>query len=68
MKAKTVGALLGPVSPLSGLKLGLNLLVSPFAGLWRKATVLLRSKWLLLKTALSDDGKLYAGWLPDSVP
>jgi len=39
------------------LKLGLNLLVSPFAGL-SKNTVLLRTNWLLLKTALSDGGKL----------
>ncbi|HFN8033369.1 TPA: phage tail tape measure protein [Escherichia coli] len=55
--AKTVGALLGLKIATVGLKLGLNLLVSPFAGLWKNA-VLLRSKWLLLKTALSDGGKL----------
>ncbi|ELZ5051732.1 phage tail tape measure protein [Enterobacter mori] len=55
--AKTVGALLGLKIATVGLKLGLNLLVSPFAGLWKNA-VLLRSKWLLLKRALSDGGKL----------
>ncbi|QGU35516.1 phage tail tape measure protein [Enterobacter hormaechei] len=55
--AKTVGALLGLKIATVGLKLGLNLLVSPFAGLW-KNVVLLRTNWLLLKTALSDGGKL----------
>ncbi|HCS4236279.1 TPA: phage tail tape measure protein [Escherichia coli] len=55
--AKTVGALLGLKIATIGLKLGLNLLVSPFAGLWKNA-VLLRTNWLLLKTALSDGGKL----------
>ncbi|HGX5929027.1 TPA: phage tail tape measure protein, partial [Escherichia coli] len=55
--AKTVGALLGLKIATVGLKLGLNLLVSPFAGLWKNA-VLLCTNWLLLKTALSDGGKL----------
>lgn len=55
--AKTVGALLGLKIATVGLKLGLNLLVSPFAGLWKNA-ILLRTNWLLLKTALSDGGKL----------
>lgn len=40
-----------------GLKLGLNLLISPFVSVW-KSTVLLRTNWLRLTTALGEGGKL----------
>ncbi|MCN7692302.1 phage tail tape measure protein, partial [Escherichia coli] len=40
-----------------GLKLGLNLLISPFVSVWKNA-VLLRANWLRLSLALGQGGKL----------
>ncbi|WP_051916964.1 phage tail tape measure protein, partial [Serratia sp. Ag1] len=54
---KLVGALLTFKMATIGLKLGLNLLLSPFVSVWKSA-MLLRSNWLLLRTALGDGGRL----------
>lgn len=55
--AKTVGALLGLKIATVGLKLGLNLLFSPFVGMWKNA-VLIHTHWVKLKAALGVGGKL----------
>lgn len=54
---KVVGGLLAFKIATIGLKLGLNLLVSPFVSLWKNA-VLLRANWLRLTTAFGEGGKL----------
>ena len=54
---KVVGALLAFKMATIGLKLGLNLLISPFVNVW-KNTVLLRANWLRLTLALGEGGKL----------
>ncbi|HEK7316063.1 TPA: phage tail tape measure protein [Yersinia enterocolitica] len=54
---KVVGALLAFKMATIGLKLGLNLLISPFVNVWKNA-VLLRANWLRLSLALGEDGKL----------
>ncbi|EFO2096729.1 phage tail tape measure protein [Escherichia coli] len=55
--AKTVGALLGLKIATVGLKLGLNLLFSPFVGMWKNA-VLVHTHWVKLKAALGVGGRL----------
>ena len=55
--AKTVGALLGLKLATVGLKLGLNLLFSPFVGMWKNA-VLVHTHWVKLKAALGVGGRL----------
>ena len=54
---KVVGALLAFKMATIGLKLGLNLLISPFVNVWKNA-VLLRANWLRLTLALREGGKL----------
>ncbi|EEP8326170.1 phage tail tape measure protein [Salmonella enterica subsp. enterica serovar Typhi] len=54
---KVVGALLAFRMATIGLKLGLNLLLSPFVSVWKNA-VLLRANWLRLTLALGEGGKL----------
>lgn len=54
---KVVGALLAFKMATIGLKLGLNLLISPFVNVWKNA-VLLRTNWLRLTLALGEGGKL----------
>ncbi|MCT6068193.1 phage tail tape measure protein, partial [Escherichia coli] len=54
---KVVGALLAFRMATIGLKLGLNLLLSPFVSVWKNA-VLLRTNWRRLTTALGEGGKL----------
>ncbi|WP_113411357.1 phage tail tape measure protein [Escherichia coli] len=54
---KVVGALLAFRMATIGLRLGLNLLFSPFVSVWKSA-VLLRTNWLRLTTALGEGGKL----------
>ena len=54
---KVVGALLAFKMATIGLKLGLNLLISPFVNVWKTA-VLLRANWLRLSLALGEGGKL----------
>ncbi|MBD8223067.1 phage tail tape measure protein [Pantoea agglomerans] len=54
---KVVGALLAFKMATIGLKLGLNLLISPFVNVWKNA-VLLRTNWLRLSLALGEGGKL----------
>ncbi|WP_213833514.1 phage tail tape measure protein, partial [Enterobacter hormaechei] len=54
---KVVGALLAFKMATIGLKLGLNLLISPFVNVWKSA-VLLRANWLRLTLALGEGGKL----------
>lgn len=54
---KVVGALLAFKMATIGLKLGLNLLISPFVNVWKNA-VLLRANWLRLSLALGEGGKL----------
>ncbi|EMC4269434.1 phage tail tape measure protein [Cronobacter sakazakii] len=54
---KVVGALLAFKIATIGLKLGLNLLISPFVNVWKNA-VLLRTNWLRLTLALGEGGKL----------
>lgn len=54
---KLISALLAIKIATVGLKLGLNLLISPFVNVW-KTTVLLRTNWHRLATALGEGGKL----------
>ena len=54
---KLISALLAIKIATIGLKLGLNLLISPFVNVW-KTTVLLRTNWHRLTTALGEGGKL----------
>ncbi|HBP4332801.1 TPA: phage tail tape measure protein [Escherichia coli] len=54
---KLISALLAIKIATVGLKLGLNLLISPFVSVW-KNTILLRTNWLRLTTALGEGGKL----------
>lgn len=54
---KVVGALLAFKMATIGLKLGLNLLISPFVNVWKNA-ILLRANWLRLTLALGEGGKL----------
>ncbi|KDF49434.1 phage tail tape measure protein, TP901 family, core region [Enterobacter cloacae BWH 43] len=54
---KVVGALLAFKMATIGLKLGINLLISPFISIW-KNIVLLQSSWLRLTLALGEGGKL----------
>ncbi|MGQ0329803.1 phage tail tape measure protein [Citrobacter portucalensis] len=54
---KVVGALLAFKMATIGLKLGLNLLISPFVNVWKNA-ILLRTNWLRLTLALGEGGKL----------
>lgn len=54
---KLISALLAIKIATVGLKLGLNLLISPFVNVW-KTTVLLRTNWHRLTTALGEGGKL----------
>ncbi|EJQ1720672.1 phage tail tape measure protein [Salmonella enterica] len=54
---KVVGALLAFKMATIGLKLGINLLISPFVSVW-KNVVLLHSSWLRLTLALGEGGKL----------
>ena len=54
---QVVGALLAFKMATIGLKLGLNLLISPFTSVWKSA-VLLRTNWLRLTLALGEGGKL----------
>lgn len=54
---KVVGALLAFRMATIGLKLGLNLLISPFVSVWQNI-VLLRANWLRLTLALGEGGKL----------
>lgn len=54
---KVVGALLAFKMATIGLKLGLNLLISPFVNVWKNA-VLLRANWLRLSLALGEGGRL----------
>ncbi|EMK0351732.1 phage tail tape measure protein [Citrobacter amalonaticus] len=54
---KVVGALLAFKMATIGLKLGLNLLISPFVSVWQNI-VLLRANWLRLALALGEGGKL----------
>lgn len=53
---KVVGALLAFKMATIGLKLGLNLLISPFTSVWG-SIVRLRANWLRLTLALSEGGK-----------
>ena len=52
-----VGALLAFKASTIALKLGLNLLLSPFVSVW-KNLVLLRANWLRLTQAFGEGGKL----------
>ncbi len=52
-----VGALLAFKASTIALKLGLNLLLSPFVSVW-KNLVLLRANWLRLTLAFGEGGKL----------
>lgn len=54
---KLISALLAIKIATIGLKLGLNLLISPFVNVW-KTTVLLRTNWHRLTTVLGEGGKL----------
>ncbi|EAY1844835.1 TPA: phage tail tape measure protein [Salmonella enterica subsp. enterica serovar Montevideo] len=54
---KIVGALLAFKMATIGLKLGLNLLISPFTSVWG-SVVRLRANWLRLTLALGEGGKL----------
>lgn len=54
---KLISALLAIKIATVGLKLGLNLLISPFVSVWKNA-VLLRGNWLRLSLALGQGGKL----------
>ena len=54
---KLISALLAIKIATVGLKLGLNLLISPFVSVWKNA-VLLRTNWLRLLLALGQGGKL----------
>ncbi|EIF9570725.1 phage tail tape measure protein, partial [Escherichia coli] len=54
---KLISALLAIKIATVGLKLGLNLLISPFVNVWKTA-VLLRANWLRLSLALGQGGKL----------
>ncbi|MEL2984851.1 phage tail tape measure protein, partial [Escherichia coli] len=54
---KLISALLAIKIATVGLKLGLNLLISPFVSVWKTA-VLLRANWLRLSLALGQGGKL----------
>ncbi len=54
---KLISALLAIKIATIGLKLGLNLLISPFVSVWKNA-VLLRANWLRLMLALGEGGKL----------
>ncbi|HHU3911902.1 TPA: phage tail tape measure protein, partial [Escherichia coli] len=54
---KLISALLAIKIATVGLKLGLNLLISPFVNVWKTA-VLLRTNWRRLTTALGEGGKL----------
>ncbi|HGC2125468.1 TPA: phage tail tape measure protein, partial [Escherichia coli] len=54
---KLISALLAIKIATIGLKLGLNLLISPFVNVWKTA-VLLRTNWLRLTLALGEGGKL----------
>ncbi|MGV5951851.1 phage tail tape measure protein [Escherichia coli] len=54
---KLISALLAIKIATVGLKLGLNLLISPFVNVWKTA-VLLRTNWLRLTLALGEGGKL----------
>lgn len=54
---KLISALLAIKIATIGLKLGLNLLISPFVNVWKTA-VLLRTNWHRLTTALGEGGKL----------
>lgn len=54
---QVIGALLAFKMATIGLKLGLNLLISPFVNVWKNA-VLLRANWLRLTLALGEGGKL----------
>jgi len=54
---KVVGALLAFKMATIGLKLGLNLLISPFTSVWG-SIVRLRANWLRLTLALGEGGKL----------
>lgn len=54
---KVVGELLAFKMATIGLKLGLNLLISPFVNVWKNA-VILRANWLRLTLALGEGGKL----------
>lgn len=54
---QVIGALLAFKMATIGLKLGLNLLISPFVNVW-KNVVLLRANWLRLSLALGEGGKL----------
>lgn len=54
---QVIGALLAFKMATIGLKLGLNLLISPFVNVWKNA-VLLRANWLRLSLAMGEGGKL----------
>ncbi|ECC6876677.1 phage tail tape measure protein [Salmonella enterica] len=54
---KVITALIAFKIATIGLKLGLNLLISPFVSVWKNA-ILLRTNWLRLNTALGEGGKL----------
>ena len=54
---KLISALLAIKIATVGLKLGLNLLISPFVSVWKNA-VFLRANWLRLSLALGQGGKL----------
>lgn len=54
---QVIGALLAFKMATIGLKLGLNLLISPFVNVWKNAE-LLRANWLRLSLALGEGGKL----------
>ncbi|MCR1340640.1 phage tail tape measure protein, partial [Enterobacter sp. BT223] len=54
---KVVGALLAFKMATIALKLGVNLLISPFVNVW-KNVILLRANWLRLTLALGEGGKL----------
>lgn len=54
---KVVSALLAFKIATIGLKLGLNLLLSPFVNVWKNIT-LLRANWLRLTLAFGEGGKL----------
>ncbi|HFG4203180.1 TPA: phage tail tape measure protein [Enterobacter hormaechei] len=54
---KVITALIAFKIAVIGLKLGINLLISPFVNVW-KSIVLLQSSWLRLTLALGEGGKL----------
>ncbi|EIJ5166947.1 phage tail tape measure protein [Salmonella enterica] len=54
---KVITALIAFKIAIIGLKLGINLLISPFVSVW-KSIVLLQSSWLRLTLALGEGGKL----------